>query len=86
MITLEEYFAKWDPMDFIQDLDAPDDEYSLEAETILKRYMPKMTPEQVGKLTYAVFVELIETDFDGFQEEAIRRGEEIKTILDYTVH
>lgn len=81
MITLEQYFARWDPMDFIKDLDAPEDVYSLEARTVVERYNSKMTPEEVGELTYAVFVEMIEVDFDGFKEEALRRGEEIKGIL-----
>ena len=83
MMTLEQYFAEWDPMGFIKEIGAPEDEYSLEADTVQNRYQSKMTAEQVGELTYAVFVEMIEVDFDGFKEDAIRHGEEIKKILDY---
>lgn len=82
MMALEQYFAEWDPMDFIKELDAPSDEYAQEAEKIVEKYDAEMSSEQVGELTYTVFVEMIEDDFDGFREEAVLRGEEIKKILD----
>ncbi len=81
MVTLEQYFAEWDPMDFIKDLDAPKDEYSLEAETVSERYKIEMTAEQVGELVYEVFVELIELDQKDLLDESIQRGQEMKSIL-----
>lgn len=85
MKNLEKYFATWDPMDFIKELEAPADEYSLEVKTVFERYKEEMTPEQVGVLTYNVFVEMIESDYEGFKEDAIRRGEDIKRIIDKEV-
>lgn len=79
---LTEYFADWDPLDFIADLQAPRDEYSLEAQAICERFSSRMTAEEVGVLTYQVFVEFIEVDYEGFREEAIERGEAIKAIID----
>lgn len=84
MMTLEQYFAEWDPMDFIKDLGAPNDEYSPEAREVSERYTSKMSSEQIGELTYTVFVEMVELDFDGFKEDSIRRGDEIKSIIEDT--
>lgn len=64
-------------------LDALSDEYTLEVEKVMENYTPEMSPEQVGTLTDSVFVEMTESNFDGFREEALLRGEEIKKILDY---
>lgn len=82
MSKLLDYFADWDPMGFIERLDAPRDEYSLESATVKLKYTSNMSSEQVGVLTYNVFIELIESDYDGFREECIARGKEIKAILD----
>lgn len=79
---LEEYFAAWDPMDFIKNLEAPKDEYSLEAKALIEGYQSKMNSEQVGELTYRVFIEFVESDYEGFREECLQHGTEIKSILD----
>ncbi len=79
--VLEEYFASWDPMGFIQELGAPSDEYSLEASTIQSAFEPHMSEAEVGALVYQKFTELMGHDFPGFREQCFERTSEIKRIL-----
>lgn len=78
---LTKYFAEWDPMDFIKELDAPEEEYALEAEEVIKRYKNTLSDIALGTMVYDVFVSLVELDYKGFKDESISRAPRIRKIL-----
>lgn len=81
MNQFDEYIYKWDPAGFIE-LGAPRDEYSVECVTIEMKYKVNMTPKETGLLVFEIFAERTGTDHLGFQEDCIKRGAELKHILD----
>ncbi len=80
-MTLSEYLAAWDPMGFIEDLKAPVDEYNLEAAEIKLKFTANMSTDEVAKLVYKVFDELIGVDTPHFRQECEERATEMQKLL-----
>jgi hypothetical protein len=78
---LRNLLKDWDPMGFIAD-GAPEDEYDVEADEISNRYKKDSTPGEAGELAYAIFKEYMEVDAPSVKEDCLKRGHEIKAILD----
>lgn len=80
-LALKEYIANWDPMGFIEELNAKSDEYDAEAHRILLLVSQAMSIEQVAQLIHQTFVEYMEIDPPGFAAQCLERAPEIRKIL-----
>lgn len=80
-MSIYDYIADWDPMGYISNLDAPQDEYDAEAEEIVKRFKRGMSDDDIANLVREVFVEFMEIDPADFREECAQRASDIRAIL-----
>lgn len=78
---LQDYFADWDPMGFIGDLEAPRDEYDTEAREVALRCTADMSTEEVSEIMYNVFAEYMDVDSYAFREECHKHAPAILRIL-----
>ena len=75
------YIADWDPMGLIKINGLPADEYSSEIATVILKFKPEMSNDDVGQLVYDIFTQHIGLDPLGFHDECIKRGHEMREIL-----
>ena len=80
-MLLRDYLAEWDPMGFITDLGAPQDEYGLEAADIKLKYRAGLSDEAIAALVYAVFCDRMETELPALLAECKKRASAIRDIL-----
>jgi len=80
-LALRRYIADWDPMGFINDLDAPVDEYDAEADEIMRRISGSMSIEQVGQTIHKVFADYMEIDPPGFEAVCLNHAKAIMEII-----
>jgi hypothetical protein len=80
---VKEYFATWDPMDFIKDDGAPVEEYNGEAMALQEWFQrhEDASAHQVAEYTYKMFVERMDIDPVGFREACFQRAVEILAVL-----
>ncbi|MGF7229204.1 MAG: DUF1871 family protein [Candidatus Saccharibacteria bacterium] len=79
-MTIYEYFAKWDPMDFIAD-GAPHDEYDLEAAKVAQKVTVLDSEDTIASKVNSIFVESMEIDPNDFFDECKTRAPDIKSVL-----
>ena len=81
-MTIAEYLVEWDPMGFIKDLGAPNDEYSYEAADIKIKFRPSMSTKEVADMVYDVFDKQIGVqELPDFKDDCNSRAQEISDIL-----
>lgn len=72
-------------MGFIENLGAPQDEYSLEAAEMKLKYRSQMSDDEIVNMTFGIFDDLIGVDNPNFREECTQKVSDLRKILDKTI-